>query len=145
MTYCCPDLDPPLGRYAQITLMHVRGLEHFILTMGAFGSGELKIKVFVKHYALGGNKVQKAIFSFNVSQGHKVIELGVIERVLLVEYASKISKVSISCGSKVKAKVKVDNRRTNLTKTICIESRIIRPGGIDMSQKGPFFENLRNV
>ena len=32
--------------------------------------------MFVKHYALSGNKVQKAIFSFKVKV--KVIDLGVI-------------------------------------------------------------------
>ena len=34
--------------------------------------------VFVKHYTPSSNKVQKAFFSFKVSQGHKVIDLGVI-------------------------------------------------------------------
>ena len=32
LTYFCPALDPPLGRYGRNTLMHVRGHEHSIPT-----------------------------------------------------------------------------------------------------------------
>ena len=32
----------------------------------------------MKHYALGGNEVEKAIFSFKVKVGHKFIDLVVI-------------------------------------------------------------------
>ena len=42
-----------------------------------------KLHVFMKHYAPGGNKVQKAIcllyfYHKGQSQGHKVIDLGII-------------------------------------------------------------------
>ena len=47
--------------------------------------------VFVKHYAPGGNKVQKAIFSFNVKvKVTRSLTLVSFERMSLVEYACKI-------------------------------------------------------
>ena len=47
--------------------------------------------VFVKHYAPGGNKVQKAIFSFNVKvKVTRSLTLLSFERVSLVEYACQI-------------------------------------------------------
>ena len=79
--------------------------------------------VFVKHYAPGGNKVQKAIFSFKVKVK--------VTRTLSFESFERWSmhakyEVSISYGSKVIAKVKVDNRQTDKqthrTKTICPRS-----------------------
>ena len=64
---------------------------------------------FVKQYAPGGNKVQKASFSFKVKvKVTRSLTLVSFERASLVEY-----EVSISYGSKVKSKVKVDNRQTN--------------------------------
>ena len=43
--------------------------------------------VFVKHYAPGGNKVQKAIFSFKVTRSLTLVSF---ERVSLLEYACQI-------------------------------------------------------
>ena len=71
--------------------------------------------VFVKHYmyAPGGNKVQKAIFSFKVKvKVTRSLTLVSFERVSLEELEARY-EVSISYGSKVTAKVKVDNRQTN--------------------------------
>ena len=62
--------------------------------------------MFVKHYAPGGNKVQKAIFSFKVKvKVTRSLTLVSFERASLLEYAKY--EVSISYGSKVTAKVKV--------------------------------------
>ena len=64
-------------------------------------------------YALGGNKVQKAMFSFKVKVNvTRSLTLVSFERVSLVEYACQY-EVAISYGSKVIAKVKVDNRQTD--------------------------------
>ena len=62
-------------------------------------------------YAPGGNKVEKAIFSFKV-------KVKVTRSLSLVSFERASSmhanyEVSISFGSKVIAKVKVDNRQTN--------------------------------
>ena len=47
--------------------------------------------VFVKHYAPGGNKVQKAIFSFKVKvKATRSLTLVSIEKGSLVEYACQI-------------------------------------------------------
>ena len=47
--------------------------------------------VFVNHYAPGGNKVQKAIFSFKVKvKVTRSLTLVSFERVSLVEYACQI-------------------------------------------------------
>ena len=47
--------------------------------------------VFVKHYAPGGNKVQKAIFSFKVKvKVTRSLTLVSFERASLVEYACQI-------------------------------------------------------
>ena len=59
--------------------------------------------VFVKHYAPGGNKVQKAIFSFRFKvKVTRLLTLVSFERASLVEYEAKY-EVSISYGSKVTA------------------------------------------
>ena len=60
----------------------------------------------MKHYAPGGNKLQ------GKSQGHKVIDLGVIWKSVISGVYMPNMK-SISYSSKVSAKVKVDNRQTN--------------------------------
>ena len=74
-------------------------IQKLMLQMCTIFSAKIK-NVFVKHYAPGGNKAKKDILSFKVSQGDKAIDIGVI----YTEY-----EVSISNGSKVIAKVKVDN------------------------------------
>ena len=63
--------------------------------------------VFVKHYAPGGNNVQKDNFSLRVKV-KRLLTLVSFERVSLVEY-----EVSFCYGPKVIAKVKCDNRQTN--------------------------------
>ena len=64
-------------------------------------------------YALGGNKVEKAMFSFKVKvKVTRSLTLVSFERASLVEYACQY-EVSISYGLKVIANVKVDNRQTN--------------------------------
>ena len=75
----------------------------------------------MKHYvyAPGSNKVQKAIFNFKVKvKVTRSLTLMSFERASLVEYAFKY-EVSIYYGSKVIAKVKVDSKQTDRTKTIC--------------------------
>ena len=67
--------------------------------------------VFVKHNAPGGNKVQKAIFNFDVKVTRS-LTLVSFERVSVVEYACQIWSLYF-LGSKVIAKVKVDNRQTD--------------------------------
>ena len=69
--------------------------------------------MFVKHYAPGGNKVKKAIFSFKV-------KVKVTRSLTLVSFKGCHEwsmhgkyEVSISYGSKGIAKVEVDNRQTN--------------------------------
>ena len=69
--------------------------------------------VFVKHYAPGGNKVQKAIFCFKV-------KIKVTRSLTLVSLKGHHKwsihakyEVSISYDSKVIAKVNVDNRETD--------------------------------
>ena len=65
--------------------------------------------VFVKHYVPGGNKVQKAILSFNVTRSLTLVSF---TRASLVEYACQI-RIFIPYSSKVIANVKVYNRQTN--------------------------------
>ena len=59
-----------------------------------FCSNKILLKnqgVFVKHYAPGGNKVQKAIFSFKVKvKVKKLLTLVLFERASLVKYACQI-------------------------------------------------------
>ena len=69
--------------------------------------------MFVKHYAPGGNRVQKAIFSVKV-------QVKVTGSLTLVSFKghhwwSMCAKyeVSISCSSKVIANIKVENRQTD--------------------------------
>ena len=65
-------------------------------------------------------KSRKAIFSTKVKvRVTRSLTSMSFERALLVEYACQIYKVYISCGSKVKVNVKVDNRQTDKTQTIC--------------------------
>ena len=67
--------------------------------------------MFVKHYAPGGNKVQKAILSFKVKvKVTRSLTLVSFERASLMHAKYE---VSISYSSKVIAKVKVDNRQTD--------------------------------
>ena len=71
--------------------------------------------LFVKHYAPGGNKVQKAIFSFKVKVDViRSLTLVSFERVSFVEYECQIPGMKfLSLMVQVIAKVKVDNRQTN--------------------------------
>ena len=93
-------------------------------------------------YAPGGNKVEKAIFSFKVKvKVTRSLTLVSFGRASLVEYACQIwslyllhthakYEVSISNSSKVIAKVKVDNRQTNKQTGQKQYAPIIRSGGI---------------
>ena len=69
--------------------------------------------VLVKHYASGGNKVQKAIISFKVKvKVTRSLTLMSFERAPSVEYACQIWSLYLF-SLKVIAKVKVDDRQTN--------------------------------
>ena len=58
--------------------------------------------VFVKHYAPGGNKVQKAIFSFEVKvKVTRSLTLVSFERMSLVEYARIFSTLKVMANVKV--------------------------------------------
>ena len=65
--------------------------------------------VLVKHYAPGGKKVQKAIFSTKVTRSLTLVSF---ERASIVEHACQIWSLCLfTYGSKAIANVKVDNRQ----------------------------------
>ena len=79
-------------------------------------------------------KSKKAIFSFKVKvKVTRSLILMSFERASLVEYAAKY-EVSICYGSRVIAKVKVDNRQTNRQDKNNMPL-IIRSGGIKIQSK----------
>ena len=68
----------------------------------------------MKDYAPGSNRVCESYFKHEgQSQGHKVIDVGVIWKGIISKSMHAKYEVSSSHDSKVMAKVKVDNKQTN--------------------------------
>ena len=86
-------------------------------------------------YAPGGNKVEKAIFSFKVTvKVTRSLTLVSFERASFWSMHAKY-EVSISYGSKVIAKVKVDNRHWQTDRQDKNNmSPIIQSGGIKIAK-----------
>ena len=93
-----------------------------------------KIHVFVKHYTPCGNKVKKKLFWQKVKvKVKRSLALVSFEWPLFMEYAYQIPY-----GSKVIAKVKVDNRqdKNNIPPIIRYGGISINPNMLPKSQKG---------